>query len=227
MNTLAIDTSGPVLSVALQCGSAPVREKVHPGALEHMEHILVFIDSLLRSENTGLENISRFFINRGPGSFTGLRIGFSILKGFLAAGPKPCFGFESPDVLAERIPAESRYLAVCFDAFRSKFYVKLFENKNGWLPVSDSRAMTFEQALSFIPEGACIAGDGLKRHQNVFLASEKKFSFAAEELWYPRASSMLNLEKIRPAAVRKLISSEDFLPAYLRQSEPEERRDEK
>lgn len=230
MNILAIDTSGPVLSVALKCGTLPIQEKVHLEATGHMENLLPFIDELLLKHSLQLEQIDSYFINRGPGSFTGLRIGFSTLKGFLAIHPKPCYGCDSLDTLAERIPtAQEKNMAICLDAFRAKFYVKIFENRNNqWFPISESEALPFEDALHKIPTHALIAGDGLKRHRAVFESTaEKKSRFAEEDFWYSRASSLIQLQKSRPAAVKKLVSSDDFLPVYLRQSEPEERRNEK
>lgn len=229
MNLLAIDTSGPILSIALQCGDKPIQEKVHLGAMEHMENIFPFIDELLRAQNLKPNQIDAYLINRGPGSFTGLRIGFSTLKGFLAASTKPCYGCDSLDVLAERIPTiYKKNLAVCLDAFRAKFYIKIFENRDGaWIPTAQAQSLNFEEACHQIPAEAFIAGNALERHCAVFEKfPEKKLRSVPEELWYPRASSMIRLQKSRPEAVKKLLSSSDFLPLYLRLSEPEERKAE-
>ncbi len=229
MNILAIDSSGPILSIALQCGQEPILEKIHWGAMEHMENLFPFIDELLRTQNLKPNQIDAYFINRGPGSFTGLRISFSTLKGFLAANPKPCFACDSLDTLAERIaPNDKKFLAVCLDAFRSKFYVKIFQNQNdAWIPVTEALTLNFKEALDQIPEKALITGNALERHRAVFKnAPNKDFCFLEKDFWYPQAASMLRLQKSRPDAVKKLVSSSDFLPLYLRQSEPEERKAE-
>ena len=194
-----------------------------------MEKYFPFIDELLRTQNLKPTQIDAYLINRGPGSFTGLRIGFSALKGFLAADAKPCYGCDSLDALSERIPTiDKKNLAICLDAFRAKFYIKIFENHNGaWIPTTQAQSLSFEEACHQIPAEAFIAGNALERHRAVFEKfSEKKFGFAPEELWYPRAASMLRLQKSRPDAVKKLLSSSDFLPLYLRLSEPEERKAE-
>lgn len=226
---LAFDTSGPVLSVALQCHQAPIQEKTHFGSWEHMENLLPFADELLRQSQITINQVDGFILNRGPGSFTGLRIGFATLKGLVAFDPKPCFSCDSLNALAERIPAEGeKHLAVCLDAFRSKFYIKVFENINGqWLPLSEPQAIEMNQAVQSIPTHAVITGDALKRYQNIFEnAPEKKFKIVPEELRYPRASSLIRLYKNHPEQIKKLISSDDFLPFYLRLSEPEERKAE-
>ena len=229
MNILAFDTSGPVLSVALQCGDTPIQEKTHFGSWEHMENLLPFADKLLRASQITINQVDCFIMNRGPGSFTGLRVGFATLKGLIAFDPKPCFSCDSLDALAERIPTDDKKkLAVCLDAFRSKFYVKIFENKKGhWIPCSESQAIEMNQALQTIPENSLITGDALKRYKNNFEnASQKNFYITPEELWFPRASSLIRIYKNHPDQIKKLISSDDFLPSYLRLSEPEERKAE-
>jgi len=228
MNFLAFDTSGPVMSVALQCGNTPILEKVRHGNWGHMEELLPFADELLRERKLKITDIESFLLNRGPGSFTGLRIGFSTLLGLIAANPKPCFGADSLDLLAERIPCENHsHLAICLDAFRSKFYTKIFENKNNqWQACVPSQALEMNQAFQIIPEKALIAGSALDRYQNLFEASKKLFVITPTDLWSPRASSLIRLYQNDSPAVKKLVSSEDFLPVYLRLSEPEERKAE-
>lgn len=233
MNTLAFDTSGPILSVALQCGSSPIQEKVHFGALEHMEHLLPFVDELLKAQKLNIDQIDQYLINRGPGSFTGLRIGFACLKGLVVADSKPCFSADALDVLAERIPVKNeKYLAICLDAFRGQFYVKVFENQKNeaagkWNGIAESKAIPSKDVASIIPSGAFIAGDALRRYIPLFESAGKNFNIAPEELWYPRASSLIHLQKSSAETLKKLVSLEDFLPAYLRLSEPEERQLEK
>ena len=71
--------------------------------MKHAENLLPVIDRLLKKEKLKIGNIDAFLISRGPGSFTGLRIGFATLKGFLATHPKPCYGAFSLDVIAAGI----------------------------------------------------------------------------------------------------------------------------
>lgn len=226
MNLLAIDTSGPVMSVALQTGNSPILEKVRHGNWGHMEELLPFINELLRERNIKIGDVETLLINRGPGSFTGLRIGFSTLLGLIAAKPTPCFSVDSLDVLAERIPCEGQlHLAICLDAFRSKFYTKVFKNiNNRWQAETDSQALEMNRAIELIPEKSLITGNALERYRSLFEKPEKQFVLATEEWWSPRASSLIRLYQNNSPSLKKLLSSEDFLPAYLRLSEPEERK---
>ncbi len=228
MNLLAFDTSGPVMSVALQAGNDPILEKVRHGNWGHMEELLPFVDELLGQKGLKLAEIQAFLINRGPGSFTGLRIGFSTLLGLIAAKPTPCFGVDSLDVLAERIPCRGQtHLAVCLDAFRSKFYTKIFKNVNSrWQAETESQALEMTRIAEIIPEKAFVTGNALERFRDLFEKTGKQFVLAPEEWWSPRASSLIHLYQNHSPAIKKLVSSEDFLPVYLRLSEPEERKAE-
>ena len=80
---LAFETSSPYLSVALGFGGK-IRELCSKSPLKHSENLIGLMDQLLKAERLTLEKIDAFAIDQGPGSFTGLRIGFSFLKGLLA-----------------------------------------------------------------------------------------------------------------------------------------------
>ena len=68
-----------------------------------------------------------FLIDRGPGSFTGLRIGFATLKGFFAFSPKNCYGPLSLDIIARAIDLpEGSALGVLLDARREKIFARFY-----------------------------------------------------------------------------------------------------
>src|ERR1041385_2607672 len=134
MNILALDTSSPVLSVALKTGPREISETQLTGFLQHAENLLPLIDRLLKKQKTSLAKIDLFLIGRGPGSFTGLRVGFATLKGFMAVQSKPCYGATSLDMIAENadLPEKSE-LAVCLDAGRERFFVRIYRRgKKAW-----------------------------------------------------------------------------------------------
>jgi hypothetical protein len=134
MNLLAIETSSPVLSIALKKHGGKIRHGIVKGYMKHAENLLPVIDRLLKKEKLEIGDIDTFLISRGPGSFTGLRIGFATLKGFLATCPKPCYGALSLDVIAAGIKPAGTDLAlkghenltVCLDARRGKLYTRSY-----------------------------------------------------------------------------------------------------
>ena len=97
-----VDFSKAVINVQpeLKDAAGKVHASSIEGLMKHAEEILPQLDMLLKKSSTSFKDISAFLIGRGPGSFTGLRVGFATLKGFLAGGEVPCYGALSLDVIA-------------------------------------------------------------------------------------------------------------------------------
>jgi tRNA threonylcarbamoyladenosine biosynthesis protein TsaB len=233
-NVLAFDTSSPVLSVALKKGNESTSEAKLVGFLQHAENLLPIIDHLLKEKRLTIRDIDLFLIGRGPGSFTGLRIGFATLKGFLALGKKPCYGALSLDMITENAKLEEKApLAVCLDAHREKIYARLYRRINSrWLPEGSIRVVSFSQLTDLLPEGSYVAGDALGRYGESFqnIASKKKIHFLPEAYWYPRAATLIswltNIKVLQGSGyfpLARLGKSEDFLPLYFRLPEAEEK----
>ena len=85
MNILSVDTSNKVASVALVNGKNLVNEKYSEDQKTHSEKLLPLIDTLLKEEGIDIKDIDLFIVSVGPGSFTGIRIGVSTVKGMAQA----------------------------------------------------------------------------------------------------------------------------------------------
>lgn len=227
MNLLAIETSSPVLSVAIKKNGARVRHATVQGYMKHAENLLPVIDRILRKEKLKIQDIDAFLISRGPGSFTGLRIGFATLKGFLAIRPKPCYGAYSLDVIAAGIkpkPPENltlrgyKNLAVCLDARRGKLYACSYRyTEKGWRSSGPSRVLSIGESASQFSEGNWIAGDGIHK------LNAKGYRIVPEKNWIPQAAALITLFETKSPLLKKLRHPKEFLPVYLRSSEAEER----
>jgi tRNA threonylcarbamoyladenosine biosynthesis protein TsaB len=219
MNLLAIDTSSPVLSIAVKKDGGRLRHATVKGYMKHAENLLPVIDRLLKKEKLKIRDIDAFLISRGPGSFTGLRIGFATLKGFLAVRPKPCYGAFSLDVITAGIkPGKHANLTVCLDARRGKLYARSYRYyKERWNPLGQSRVLPIGKMVSGLSRGNWIAGDGVKKFD------PSGFVIAPEKSWYPKASALIVLFETKNKLLRKLLDPKEFLPVYLRSSEAEDR----
>ena len=226
MNLLAIETSGPILSVAVRKGNNKIREATLKGYFRHAESLLPIIDRLLKKENLGIRKIDAFLIDRGPGSFTGLRIAFATLKGLIASLQKPCYGALSIDLIAGRIPSSnSGALHLLLDAKRGKLYTRFYRSyKKRWAPRYKIAVRSLEEILGEIPEGSLLAGDGISTDKLGLLAILKKnFRVLPEQSWYPRASTLIKWFDEKNPMLQQLKTPKELLPFYLRSSEPEER----
>jgi tRNA threonylcarbamoyladenosine biosynthesis protein TsaB len=219
-NILAIEASSAVLSVALKKGKESISETKLVGFLKHAENLVLMIDDLLRKEKLSIGAIDVFLIGRGPGSFTGLRIAFATLKGFLALKKKPCFGALSLDMIAENIqlPEGSR-LAVCLDARREKIYARFYQLKKGvWLPKKQPRVLSFSELISELPSDIHLAGDALTRYGKDLEnhRDKKKIHFLPESAWHPRARTLIHWFETKDKKLKILTKPRDFLPLYFR-----------
>ncbi len=220
MNLLAIETSSPILSVALRGPSQKIRQATVQGFMKHAENLLPTIDKLLKKERLKLAAIDAFLIGRGPGSFTGLRIGFATLKGFLAVSGKPCYGALSLDLIAAAIPrtGDLKKLTVCVDARRAKLYVRSYRYLRGRCrPIGPLQAIPCAGAANVIPEDHRIVGDGVKKFDT------KNRQILPETYGIPRAAMLIELFGSRDPLLKKLTRPKEGLPVYLRHSEPEEK----
>jgi tRNA threonylcarbamoyladenosine biosynthesis protein TsaB len=231
---LAFDTSCPTLSVALHTEGSEIRKRSFSGSMKHAENLLPIIDELLKEEKMEIDDIDAFLIGRGPGSFTGLRIGYSTLKGFLAAQHRPAFGELSFDMIAENVSSENhKNLAVCLDARRDRVFLKTYKStEQQWQSTSEPQLILKEDLLSKLQGISSVTGDALNKYSEILEKSDKKLLLQKEDLWYPKASSLIqryrNSEKTGKLhnALKELQSPEDLLPFYFRLSQPEEMRQE-
>ncbi len=232
LNLLAIETSSPVLSVALKKGKAKPQEKRLKGFLQHAENLLPMIDQLLRKARIKVSDIDAFLIGRGPGSFTGLRIGFATLKAFRLIQKKPCYGASSMDLIAAAIPAvPEKTLAVALDGRKEKIFSRLYRAQKGqWIPKGPAAALTYEAWSSQLPGGVWIAGDVLQNYRVKLEERGLKFKALPAKTWIPTALPLIEgFEKKKavsgmPRFLHKLKTPLEEIPLYFRLSEAEERR---
>lgn len=239
-NILAIETSGNILSVAVKRKHGGLTESETTGFLKNAENLLPLADSLLKKNRLSIQAIDVFLIDRGPGSFTGLRIGFSILKGLLEPKKRPCFGALSLDMIAENItlPEKTR-LAVCLDAYKEKIYARCYHRQQGrWKPSGKAQVLTAQNCVNTIPSEVFVVGSAIKRYESFFREPEsgKKIHLLTEQDWQPKASTLIrwfeqfnldskHLSKNKTASPLQLLKKpNDFLPLYFRRSEAEENR---
>lgn len=141
MLILAADTSLPVLSVALVRDGELLGATAVEGRHSRNEKLLPAIDWLL--SETGVERtaVDLFAVTRGPGSFTGVRIGLATIQGMALALGKPVCAMSTHEAIA---PAQGRWLIVD-DAGRGELYVSLYENGEERIAPRLSRADSLGQ----------------------------------------------------------------------------------
>lgn len=123
MLILAADTSLPILSAALLLDDALVGAVALEGKHSRNEKLLPAIDWLLREASVERSAIDLFAVTRGPGSFTGVRIGLATMQGLALVLGKDICAMSTHEAIA---PSSGR-AAIVDDAGRGEFYVSVFE----------------------------------------------------------------------------------------------------
>jgi tRNA threonylcarbamoyladenosine biosynthesis protein TsaB len=115
MLILAIDTALDACSAAVLRDGETLAARVEPMARGQAERLAVLVDEIVREAGVTFAQLNRIAVTRGPGAFTGLRVGLAFARGLALALGKPCLGFSTLEVLATGA-AQPRILAAIYVA---------------------------------------------------------------------------------------------------------------
>lgn len=163
---LAIETSTPVCSVALAIETGTVWEKRIEGRGVHSDRTFIFIDELLDRKGIGVSDLSAVLFSNGPGSYTGLRIGASAVKGLLFRQKVPFYTCPTLISFASGFDSQLAHTTVhsVIDARREHLYiqtVKMVENKI--LEATEPAIKTLSEIKSLVSENDILVGTGWER----------------------------------------------------------------
>lgn len=123
---LAVDTSSAIASLAITQSEKLIASIESDALIPHSKIFFNLLSSLLQNAGLQLAEIAAFAAATGPGSFTGLRVGLSALKGLSHATGKPAVGIGSIDAVALTAKTNGKILAM-IDAGREEVYAGLRE----------------------------------------------------------------------------------------------------
>lgn len=233
MKILAVDTSSKTAYVSIAEAQG---DKVKPlvsysyEAPSHTTALTKMIDSVLRLSGLSLDDIDLYAASVGPGSFTGVRIGVSVIKGFAFVDSKPCVGVSSLDALAYGALGCRGIITPVIDARRGTFYTSAY--------LSDGRQitkLTSEGQLEFSEYFATIA-ENLKEHKLVLTGdyAEKIAEKAAENgisadvaISNPGYGAALSAFAKYNCGDKEEFTDRNLLPVYLKKSQAEREREER
>ena len=162
---LAIETSTAVCSVALQTGDGRVKEKRIEGRGVHSEYTVLFIDELLDRAKLRVDDLDAVLFSNGPGSYTGLRIGASVIKGLLFGKNIPLFTYPTLISFAGTQLQLNSHCTVhsVIDARRNHLYYQQVEKSGEYLDISDPAVIELEEIAPKISKGDIVIGTGWNR----------------------------------------------------------------
>ena len=131
MVILGIECSAVAASRALLRDNSLIALSFSNVKLTHSETLLPMIENMLKSVKMDIDAIDRIAISNGPGSFTGIRIGISAVKGLAAARNIPCVGVSTLEAMAYMHRDYNGIVLGLMDARCNQFYNAVFRVKNG------------------------------------------------------------------------------------------------
>src|SRR5690606_27706945 len=137
---LNIETATKNCSVSLsKNGQTVAIKEVSEEQFSHAEKLHLFIKEVLAVEGISLENLNAVAVSKGPGSYTGLRIGVSAAKGLCYALNIPLIAIDTLAVLAEKISVDSGIIVPMIDARRMEVFTQMF--RGDYAPLSVAEAL--------------------------------------------------------------------------------------
>ena len=218
--TLAIDSSSQTLSAALLKGENVVIEAHTDTCIHHTVSIISFVESILKASGVLLQEVDLFSIITGPGSFTGLRVGISTVKGFAYAYDKPVAAVSSLFALAHNIEGSTMPICVMIDAKQSMVYAALYQTlRSGVMTaVTDELAVKPAEFLSTLSGDILFLGNGVRMHASLI---KENYDITAHytRVEYDRIQAgivgLIGLKKFNDGDI---VNTMTLAPRYLRSS---------
>ncbi|MBC8282839.1 MAG: tRNA (adenosine(37)-N6)-threonylcarbamoyltransferase complex dimerization subunit type 1 TsaB [Nitrospinae bacterium] len=174
MKILGIDTSSASGSVALLDNNCIVSESLLDGSPAYSDKLLAEVDSILKRAQTKLNDLEGFVITKGPGSFTGLRVGMSLLKGLILATEKPFATVNTLDAYAETVPSGPYLICPVLDARKKEVYTALFDSKKDvYERKTPDQAISPAKLCDQINQPTLFVGNGLEIYEELFTSRLK------------------------------------------------------
>jgi len=166
---LCLSTAEQGCSLAIVDGNFPVCEEYWNIKQTHSTRLLKMIEHMLEKRACmELSDIDIFVVARGPGSFTGLRIGISVIKGLAYAMGKHGAGVSSLDGIAFRFVHTSIPVCVMMDARRNQVYCAVYQFDHGSLvSKTEEKVVSPEEAMRMTKEPTLFAGSGSKAYRGI------------------------------------------------------------
>lgn len=209
---LNIETATKNCSVSLaKDGQTIALKELATENFSHAEKLHVFIDEVLSQAKVTLQDLSAVAVSKGPGSYTGLRIGVSSVKGLCYALNIPMIAIDTLESLAHQINVESGIIIPMIDARRMEVYSAFFNSK--WEEIRETQAEVIdENSYTEISEVIHLVGDGALKLKEIL--TDEKFIFH-DNVVFPSANEMskLSFEKYKKS---DFVDVAYFEPFYLK-----------
>lgn len=222
MKLLSIETSTMVGGVAIMEDDTLIAESRINVKVTHSERIMSAIDHILIQSGMKIDDIDVFTIAIGPGSFTGLRVGLSTVKGLVYATGKRLVSVATLEAFAWNVPFSKYQVCPLLDARKKEVYAGIFRwNGNGFTRVMNEQTIKIDKLLPLINEPTIFLGEGsiiYKDSIKAWLNDSAIFGNPQDMVPSPANVAYIGMIKAKNGEFEDPIK---LVPLYIRKSEAE------
>lgn len=223
MKILGIDSSAKSASAAVTENGKIISQFYINTGLTHSQTLMPMIDSALKCADVSLDEIGLIAVNKGPGSFTGVRIGVAATKGLADVKNIPCIGISTLESMAYNLLNNDCIACAVMDARCSQVYTALFDITDGKITrLTEDEAISIEELgknLKNYEKTKIFVGDGAEICYNKLINDDKGLKIAAENIRYQNAAGVCSAAESRDKS--EYVSAFDLVPEYLRPPQAE------
>ncbi len=227
MKILAFDGTAKAATVAVTEGDRLLGHYTIDNGLTQSELLLPMAENLLKSLGLSFSDIELYATAVGPGSFTGVRIGVSLVKGLAFGRDIPCVAVSTLEALAENISPLKGLLIPCMDARRGQVYTATFKSDGKSVTrITEDRAIALSELAEELRDTECdiyLCGDGYEVARNALTAAGITLCETPELLISQSGASVARVAE-RKYDRGEYVSDNELSPIYLRMPQAERER---
>ncbi len=230
MRILALETSAKAVSAAVTEDGRLLASAYQATGLTHSRTLMPMVEAMLANAELSLSECDAVAVARGPGSFTGIRIGVAAAKGLAFGADKPVVGVSTLEAMAWNVAFADGRVVCAMDARRGQIYNAVFQARGGTLSrLCPDRAISLEELAAELAgnqEPSLLVGDGAELSLHYLTAHGISCRLAPPHLVMQCAASV-GAAAERAALAGGLQTAQELVPVYLRLSQAERERNER
>lgn len=220
MKILAVESSAMVAAVAVAEEDRLMGEFLLDHKKTHSQQLMPLVEDILKNLDLELSDIDLFGVSKGPGSFTGLRIGIATVKALAQATRRPIVGVPTLDGLAYNLAYNSGIICPIMDARRDQVYTSIYRFEDGLQRLDDymgipvhklmDRLHAYDEPVIFNGDGVPVYWDRIKENLGdraikapVHSLKQRASSIASLGLKYAKLSNTESYIELKPFYLRK------------------------
>jgi len=210
---LNIETSTTNCSVSLSFeGETLVLKEDYDNNYSHAERLHVYIDEVLKQADIRSAQLDAIAVSKGPGSYTGLRIGVSAAKGLCFALGKPLIAISTLEALSHQVKTKEGIIIPMLDARRLEVYSAIFDNDYNRLRETQAQVLNEDSFKSYLEDSkVTFIGNGVSKTKG--LINHKNAIFIEDKLPSANEMSQLAYSKYKKNDIEDVAY---FEPYYLK-----------